>query len=297
MVLQWARQKKDTDHEHVSNDEEVDHHSSNATESDDEMIRIEKDWMIEYVATKSIWTIDLVMLLQHIVSSANNGSESETNIKSSSGDNGGHDAQTQNSEGECLLLDNKQQHQRRTNLSLPSLSYVFCSTNFGVDESYNELGYYKHEFSSDEQRVKSLFEKAKEQSLPLLETSNLTLQVLVDVISHKGIVAIVLLDNRILKYHDVQHTTGSYAGHYVIVCGVSHDENDINYANMNLPAKEELEVSDSHESDRDKDFCLVVKNPGLWKQVEYVSPSLFDMAWKAKGTDQDVIFIHNGSND
>ena len=206
MILQWTRQK-DANYEHASIAEVVvHHHSSNATDSDDEMIRIEKDWMIEYVATKSIWTIDLVMLLQYIVSSVPNGSKSETNIKSISGDNG-HDVHTQNSEGECLL-DNKQQYQHCIQLPLSSLSYVFCSTNFGVDESYNELGYYKHEFSSDEQRVKSLFEKAKEQSLPLLETSNLTLQVLVDVVSHEGIVAIVLLDNRILKYHDIKHTAG-----------------------------------------------------------------------------------------
>ena len=131
----------------------------------------------------------------------------------------------------------------------------------------------------------------------MLETSNLSIQVLVDIVSRKDVVAIVLLDNRILKYNNNTNDTtssSSYSGHYVVLCGISRDEHDIRCALL-----KKMSSSSSSEENRDGDggdgdnsnFCMVVKNPGSWKQVEFITPSIFEMAWKAKGTDQDVIFI------
>ena len=252
MILQWLRESNNNneDKEHINADNEC-----KAAIADH--LRLEKNWLIEYVATESIWTIDLVMLLQHIISDGINSSNEEEE----------HSSTTIN-------------HEQYT------FSYLFCSTKFGVDKTYNNIGYYKDTFTSDEIRVNNLFDIAEKQGLPLLETSttNLTLQVLANVVSRKGVVAIVLLDNRILKNESNEAST-TYCGHYVILCGISRDENDIKCAQVNAASEEEVRNDDRF------DFCLVLKNPGIYKQVEYVSPCVFDKARKAKGTDQDVIFI------
>ena len=155
------------------------------------------------------------------------------------------------------------------------------------DKTYSSIGYYKDAFTSDEIRVNNLFDIAEKQVLPLLETSNLTLQVLADIVSRKGVVAIVLLDNRILKNESNEAST-TYCGHYVILCGISRHEKDISIAQLNAVSVEE---EDAQNDDLNPDFCMILKNPGIYKQVEYVSPCVFDKARKALGTDQDVIFI------
>ena len=248
MILQWLSESN-KDKEHINAD-----NGCKAATADH--LRLEKNWLIEYVATESIWTIDLVMLLQHIISDGINSS---------------------NEEEEHSSTIMKEQY---------TFSYLFCSTKFGVDKTYSNIGYYKNAFTSDEIRVNNLFDIAEKQGLPLLETSNLTLQVLANIVSRKGVVAIVLLDNRILKNESNEAST--YCGHYVILCGISRDKNDIKCAQLNAVSVEEEEVqNDSLQFD----FCLVLKNPGTYKQVEYVSPCVFDKARTAKGTDQDIIFI------
>jgi len=248
MILQWLRESNNNneDKEHINADNEC-----KAAIADH--LRLEKNWLIEYIATESIWTIDLVILLQHIISDGINSS---------------------NEEEEHSSIITKEQY---------TFSYLSCSTKFGVDKTYNNIGYYKDTFTSDEIRVNNLFDIAEKQGLPLIETSTLTLLVLADIVSRKGIVAIVLLDNRILKNESNEAST--YCGHYVILCGISRDENDIKCAQVNAASEEEVRNDDRF------DFCLVLKNPGIYKQVEYVSPSVFDKARRAKGTDQDVIFI------
>jgi len=257
MILQWLRESN-TDNEEKDqinvDDEEKNRPQNKAAIADH--LRLEKNWLIEYIATESIWTIDLVMLLQLIISDGINSNDEEEE----------HSSTTIS-------------HEQYT------FSYLFCSTKFGVNKTYNNIGYYKGAFTSDEIRVNNLFDIAEKQVLPLLETftTNLTLQVLVNIVSRKGVVAIVLLDNRILK--NESNGASTYCGHYVILCGISRDENDIKCAQVNAASEEEVRNDDRY------DFCLVLKNPGIYKQVEYVSPCVFDKARQAKGTDQDVIFI------
>ena len=130
-----------------------------------------------------------------------------------------------------------------------------------------------------QQFIQKLFNMAHGQNLPLLQTSHLELQVLVDVISHKDVVAIVLLDNVVLR----NLPSSEYSGHYVILCGISYDEDLIHYAQLNCP--------DENDNTPNDDFCIAIKNPGSWKHVEYITPSIFEKAWRARGTDEDVIFI------
>ena len=223
---------------------------------------LEKAWMIMFVATKSIWTIDLVMLLQHILT-YNRIEPDDEDVDAMEGNGGGN----------CAL--ESQQHCPCS----PQFSYLFCSKTFGVDESYSDLGYYKDAFSSDELRVKDLFHLARKRKLPLLQTSGISLQTFADIISKRGVVAIVLLDNRILRSNAI-HIASSYSGHYVLIYGISCDENDINDARMNSPDK-----NVTH------DFCMAIKNPGSAENIQFIVPSLFEKAWRAKGTDEDVIFV------
>jgi len=267
MVLHWSSQNNGKDLQHITCNEEM----SQWNRVEDQRIT-EKAWMVEYVATKSIWTIDLVILLDHILTGA---------VKMSM-DQNIDNRQSENIEGARSLggqLHNDYPYPTSPSPPQLSLSYLFCSVRFGVEESYHNLGYYKDAFSEDELRVKNRFDFARKQNLPLLETSHLTFEVLVDITSRRGVVAIVLLDNRVLRNAAI--STGCYTGHYVVLCGISSDENDINCALMNTP----------DGNDARPQFCMVVKNPGSSKIVELVTPSIFEKAWRAKGTDEDVVFL------
>ena len=59
-------------------------------------------------------------------------------------------------------------------------SHVFCSTKFGVDQSYNTLQYYEENFTNDLQRVQQLFEMARGKDWPLLHVSHLSLNLDLD---------------------------------------------------------------------------------------------------------------------
>ena len=253
MILQWLR-LEDVDELEVINDSTDD----TANESIRQIqANIEKTWLIEFVATRSIWTIDLVMILQYLLSCTLRNSNNNTNI------------------------DDSQETDRRECLP-DNFSYLFCSTNFGVETSYSSLEYYHDAFPLDEVRIRNHFRAAYEQNLPLLRTSHLSLQVLVEVISHKDVAAIVLIDNAILRNLSLP-TGDSYSGHYVILCGISYDADDIQYAQLNYPNENDNTPQDG--------LCIAIKNPGNWKHIEYVTPSIFEKAWRARGTDEDVIFI------
>jgi len=240
----------------------------------------EKAWMVQFVGTKSIWTIDLVFLLEHVLSGGATVSDNNNNNQT--------DVVEEVCENEQCPPRLNSIHPFTPPLASPSTS------KFGVDESYNKLGYYQDKFTADERRVNSLFEKAHLEKLPLLQTSHLTMEVLVDLVGRKNVVAIVLLDNRILTNSNAtapiaNTTTASYSGHYVILCGISRGKNDIEYALFkSSPPQHENDNDD--DNDRPK-YVMVLKNPGTCRKTELVTPEIFEKAWRAKGTDEDVIFI------
>jgi hypothetical protein len=220
--------------------------------NDDHIFWGDQRWMREFVGTESIWTIDLVTLLHHAV----------TNVPL----------------GE----------------SLPEkcpVHYLFCSTKFGVDESYKLLDYYQAAFQHDLQRVERLFASAFAQNIPLLRVTHLSLKLLIHIISIEGCIAIVLIDNRVLLARDSKSNDGddiscaTYSGHYVILCGISYDTNEVNYAKS-------LDDDSLDGSIDDEQFCIVLKNPGSWKEQEFVTAKRFEAAWRASGTDEDIIFIN-----
>lgn len=170
-------------------------------------------------------------------------------------------------------------HYTLERIKVKNLTYIFCSTKFGVDENYNTLDYYEDAFQDDLHRVERLFALAAEKQFPLLQ-AHLSLRVLVDFVSRKNCIAIALIDNRILRGRELDGGD-QYSGHYVIVCGVSYDSNDVSYAKTQC-----LNAS------ADDEFCFVTVNPGVWKEKEFVLAKRFDAAWRANGTDEDIILIN-----
>ena len=220
-------------------------HDNNLATQEEQLTQ--KRWMIEFVKAKSLWTIDLVMLLQHMLQdvSARNDSSTSTHISLS--------------------------------------TYLFCSKKFGVDESYNKLLYYRDAFSADKVRVTGLFDVAEQQKL--MKVNHLSLDVLINLVTRENVVGIVLLDNTIFAQLDTdenkQESGLPYSGHYVVLCGISTDENDLKFAKMNS-------LKDDGET---YNYCMVIKNPGVWKETQFVTPRLFETSWRAKGTDEDIILI------
>ncbi|KAL7505314.1 hypothetical protein ACHAXN_006326 [Cyclotella atomus] len=216
-------------------------------------LSIDQAWMREFVGTESIWTIDLVTLLHYTLQDI-----------------------TQNA---------------------TTLSYVFCSTKFGVRQSYSDIEYYHAAFEQDLQRVERLFASVVKEKIPLLQVSHLSLKVLVNFVSKRGCIAVVLIDNRVLLNQTLEGEeqcstdtveSNAYSGHYLILCGVSYDNNDLNYAKTHY----KKESTDDIETPQSSEFCFVVKNPGNWKERDLVPSWILDKAWRSSGTDEDIIFLN-----
>ena len=149
-------------------------------------------------------------------------------------------------------------------------TYLLCSKNMGVDESHLALGYYQKAFSRDEVRVRQRFDQAACSGWPLLCIRHLGLAQVVRLVSRDDCIAIVLLDNSILR----QRVGATYAGHYVILCGISFEPQHLKHADGEKAS-----------------YCMVIKNPARLAETTYVSPSRFEKAWRATGTDDDILFV------
>mmetsp|Transcript_12434 Transcript_12434/g.29358 ORF Transcript_12434/g.29358 Transcript_12434/m.29358 type:complete len:285 (-) Transcript_12434:21-875(-) len=197
-----------------------------------DVFKTERQWMRDLVATKSVWTPDLVNALDRMKRMSSSPEE------------------------ECSPFQ-----------KMPNFSFLYCTTRLGVDNSFEDLDYYRDSFQCDELRVKSLLEDAKRRGLPMVQVPRLCLEEFAKVISHSEVVAIVLVDNHVLTKGPCGHSVNSaYRGHYILVSGIS-------------------------KSLDDRDCCMVIVNPGVTVETEFVSPKRFEEAWRAVGTDEDVIFI------
>jgi len=217
--------------------------------------KLQKQWMLDKLNTESIWTIDLVMLLESIL----NGEAPSS-------------------------FDFPERHL----LNGSKVSYLYCSNNLGVDKTYEGLSYYKHAFGDDNQRVTSLFSVALQNKIPMLKISHINIDFVAETVSTNNCIAIVLLDysilcNKHLSNKDKSEETlnsslTEFSGHYVILSGISTNENDI------AKAKQFGYV-------QDLSYCMVLINPGCKDHISFVGKELFELSWKAKGTDCDILFI------
>ena len=243
MVLRWLR----SDNSNLNRDNNSSSSRLSVSETN------ERNWMLQELSTKSIWSIDLVSILRTI-----------------------------------LIQEASNMHAK----------FLLCSKTLEVDRAYHDFGYYKSSFRNDEIRVNHLFENAKASEWPLLRLDYLKLTHVVWLVSQSDCVAVVLVDNSLLlsssrrgkrqkqqQQQQQEVSRDSYAGHYIVLCGISYDPQLLAMAQSregNTPATAWSPVPP---------YCMVVKNPASPNSTDYLTPQRFERAWRAKGTDDDILFV------
>ena len=250
----------------------------------------ERKWMLKETKTKSIWSIDLAILFFEIM---NNKKE---------------------------IRPEKYYKTKYPNKNL-AYSMLFCSAHLGVNPSYSNFSYYERAFSKDKCRVNERFQVANNLKIPmsrinpvLNQNGHLCLERIISIISRKDCVAIALIDNNVLfpptafnenilegkdkrtSSQELQEV--SYTGHYIILCGISTDTQNLEQAwknqfgNQSERSPKSCNKCFNAEPDiAPSSHCIVIKNPGTVEAVDFFMPSHFESAWKANGTDQDVLFF------
>jgi hypothetical protein len=233
-----------------------------------------RDWMLQQLQTQSVWTVDLVLLLDHLIRSS--GGSSRSSIQQ-------------------------------------EVSFLFSSNTLQVNETLGDIGYYRAAFLEDQRRVREHFEEIKRRQLLTVLQRCLPLEQIVALVQEPDCIAICLVDNVVLLAHDdnenvddndkntgemictvdttdgnhagrqqQQHLHGvddTYAGHYILLQGTSCQDYHLQQAGG---------------TSIDAGYCFVVQNPGC-SGTTYLSPDRFERAWRAKGTDEDILFVakHN----
>ena len=225
--------------------------ADNSNKADDPRLLRGRDWMLQQVGTESIWTVDLVYILQ--------------------------------------LLRWEQQQQKQTESSTTCFSYLFCSKTLSVNEDLSQFSYYKDAFAQDRIRVQMRFARVAELRLPTLQlSSSLRMDQVIDCIQKSRCVAIALVDNHFLVGQSRSGNADNkpYSGHYILLTGLSEDGDHIRQA-----AEKDPLTTASDNNDGVLRYCLVVRNPGSRETVSYFTTTHFERAWRAPGTDEDIIFV------
>jgi hypothetical protein len=197
--------------------------------------------------------------------------------------------------------------------------YLYCSTSMQVTEDYQNLGYYRDSFRNDQSRVAKTFDELKGLRASTLLCSSLqkelqqpqqkqplSLSCVIHAVCHPDCIAMVLLDNYVLLHsttkEDVTSTTNmgeeeeedNYTGHYVLLCGISRNQRDLQSAYKYDDAAALKGLDDGVG----EDYCLVLCNPGhQMDPYMFVTPVQFERSWRAKGTDEDIVFIVRRTNE
>jgi hypothetical protein len=170
------------------------------------------------------------------------------------------------------------QNQHEEHSDMPAFDFTFCSAMLEPNPAWRNYAYYAEAFASDQQRTVARLRhlqrqqgNAKTEEFDHPPSMDWLLQKVVD----PNQIAIVLVDNSCLRGCGAR---SQYAGHYVVLTGVSTRVADLEATRMTLD-----------EPISGPQFCFVAYNPALGRQ--YMSPCLLEAAWHAPGTDQDVIWI------
>ena len=159
--------------------------------------------------------------------------------------------------------------------------------------------------------------------------SFLSMDQMIVCLQHKNCIAIALVDNTIFS-HAIPFTTATmaavsktitvpnqdhlnninhtYVGHYIIIVGITSNMHHLQQPASTVSSPLNTTTTNDHDN-RHRDVCLVIYNPASISsgrccdhgndekgaQPEYVSISHFEQAWRAYGTDDDIIFISKQS--
>ena len=139
-------------------------------------------------------------------------------------------------------------------LERQGIDYLFVSETLSVNQHWAELSYYRQSFAKDQVRVQERLEELEFLHWSALERS-LSLDQVRDLVRNPSVVALMLVDNTILRHKE----EGSYMGHYILVLDVTAEG-------------------------------WVVHNPAEGPTT-IVASELLERAWTARGTDRDVVFV------
>jgi hypothetical protein len=195
-----------------------------------------------------------------------------------------------------------------------SLFFALASIQVMVaDESYRDFQYYQNAFEEDRSRVARTFRDLHRQEVPMIQTTmnshddgkqkrcvrGLSLSTVIDIVQREDCLAIVLLDNCVLMATTRQNPV--YAGHYIVLCGISDEPSHIESANS-CESHDHRESLHGDECDEKTErFCFVLCNPDPSSSIAgsnymYVTPKRLEASWRADGTDEDIIFLRKATN-
>ena len=234
-----------------------------------------RTWITQTIATESIWTIDLLFVLQKHLQGC-----FDTTLKRRDAICCG---------GRC--------------------SYLLLTRSIAIPKDYANVQYYKSKFQEDRQRVTQRLQQVRkhDESIGMSHDSvrqwrhPLAMQQVIHCIQYKNCIAIALIDHTAFTCYgrsDDGSKPKQYIGHYILLTGISYDPSHIQKAlsgfhanTVNCSMKPSLELSSNGIAT--DEFCLVVQDPSHSVQAapNFVTIQHFEHAWRAYGTDEDILFI------
>lgn len=217
------------------------------------------EWLVQHVGTQSVWTVDLVIVLH-----------------------------------ELLQLRQK---------AAAAPNFLFATTNLSVNPDFSNFFYYKTAFQQDTRRVQARINTIRQLNLPaceLLSDNGVSMRAVAELVQRADTVAILLVDNAVMR-QSTGNTNSShnnktvYAGHYIILAGIVATTTSTEAAVEASPTENNVNVDTILDESTVPSFdgCyFVVYNPALdGPDPVHIPIHHIEKAWRAKGTDQDIIFV------
>uniref|UniRef100_A0A7S3KYU9 Guanylyl cyclase n=1 Tax=Amphora coffeiformis TaxID=265554 RepID=A0A7S3KYU9_9STRA len=174
--------------------------------------------------------------------------------------------------------------QRPGEITTP-FDFLFCSAIFEANAEWKDYSYYSEAFDRDEKRTQERLHRIQKERPSCLQQTKEppSIHWVIEQIQDTCTMAILLIDNATLaSCMESEPSCRHYAGHYLLISGVC----------MTHQLDEKDDGKDPSSLGGNEDLFLMVFNPNSSRVgVDYILARHVEVAWKAQGTDQDVIFV------
>eukprot|EP00538_Stauroneis_constricta_P000564 CAMPEP_0119566594 /NCGR_PEP_ID=MMETSP1352-20130426/33534_1 /TAXON_ID=265584 /ORGANISM="Stauroneis constricta, Strain CCMP1120" /LENGTH=556 /DNA_ID=CAMNT_0007615727 /DNA_START=100 /DNA_END=1770 /DNA_ORIENTATION=- len=279
----------------------------------------ERQWMLRHVGSRSIWTADLVLLLHSICTMMMQQTHEEVDNDFTAV----HDRNAPKSLPSTLSYDGIIENNNDRNKTTAKL--LFSSKTFDVNDDHGDLEYYQNAFNNDQKRVRDKFRILRDEAQVLMASiGELPFSEVIQMVSSPHCVAIMLIDNsRLHRRRNVKQSSSwssenqnhqqetvnqagcqyddtatynnekeaAYAGHYVLLTGISTNKDHIQIANGRDESEDEDYGDNNKNNMADASYCCAIVNPGTKERLSFVSPRRLLHAWRSPGTDNDIVFV------
>jgi len=183
------------------------------------------------------------------------------------------------------VLHKMEQRRRDRKTTTSPFDFLFCSSVFEANTEWKDYSYYSGAFERDQKRTQERLHHIQKERPSCLQHQKEppSIDWVIEKLRETCTVAILLIDNATLaSCMDSEPSCRHYAGHYLLLTGVCHKD----------PIEHQDDGTDPSSLQDNNDVFLIVFNPNSPRiGVEYILAHHVDEAWKAQGTDQDVIFV------